>query len=112
MNDIAQRIYRLKGNPREVGFALGRRPGERLARNIDRYTEAGPARHGVIDVRKLQSGALPWLRSSLRRFQEHLEGVAEGPDISLQRLARGVSSRNVCNGDLVRWYVQSTGTLG
>jgi len=40
MNEIAKRIYHLKGNPREVGFALGQALGKRLEENIDRGLDA------------------------------------------------------------------------
>ena len=87
MIEIAERIYHLKGSPREVGFKLGRALGKRLEENIDRYIQTGPAQHGTLDTIKLHSGALPWLRSLPQRFQDELEGMAEGANISLQRIA-------------------------
>jgi len=87
MDEIAKRIYHLKGSPREVGFLLGQALGKRLGDNIDRYIQTGPARHGFLDTNKLHTGALLWLRSLPQRFQDEIEGMAEGANISLQRLA-------------------------
>ncbi len=87
MNDIAERTCHVKGSPRDIGLALGQVLGSRLARNIDRYIQTGPARHGHIDAEKLRAGALPWLRSLPRRFQEEFEGLAAGAGMPLQRLA-------------------------
>ncbi len=39
------------------------------------------------DMEKLHTGALPWLRSLPHRFQEEIEGQAEGANIPLQLLA-------------------------
>lgn len=82
-----KRTYHVKGSPREVGFALGQALGARLERNIARYIETGPARHGVIDRERLRNGALPWLRGLPQRYQEEFEGLAEGANVPLQRLA-------------------------
>ncbi len=82
-----RRIHHLKGTAREIGLALGRALGARLARNIDAYIRTGPARHGVIDTQALQHGALPWLRRLPQRFQDEFEGLAEGAGLPLQRLA-------------------------
>lgn len=87
MDEMTKRIYHLKGSPREVGFKLGRAIGKRLEANIDHYIQTGPAKYGILDKDKLRTGALPWLRSLPQRFQDEFEGVAEGSDISLQRLA-------------------------
>lgn len=87
MDEIARRINHHKGNPREVGFAIGQALGTRLEANIDRYIQTGPARHGSLDIDRLHTGAIPWLRRLPRRFQDELEGMAEGANISLQRLA-------------------------
>jgi hypothetical protein len=87
VTDAAPRIYRVKGSPREAGLALGRALGERLAQNVERYIETGPARHGSLDRQRPRSGALPWLRSLPQRYQEEFEGMAEGSGVSLQRLA-------------------------
>ena len=87
MKLLDQRLYRFAGTPKEIGLALGRRLGARLAQNIARYIETGPGRHGAIDRHKLRAGALPWLRSLPQRFQEEFEGIAAGADLPLQRLA-------------------------
>lgn len=87
MSEIAKRIYHLKGSPREVGFAFGQALGKRLGDNIDRYIQTGPAKYGFLDTNNLRNGSLPWLRSLPQRFQDEFEGMAEGANISLQRLA-------------------------
>ncbi len=39
-------------------------------------------------MHKLEGGALPWLRGLSQRFQEELEGLAEGSGIPLELLAQ------------------------
>jgi hypothetical protein len=79
-----ERIYHFKGNPREIGFAAGRRLGHRLEQTVNHYiaNQAIPK-----DMEKLRTGALSWLRSLPHRFQDEFEGLAEGANIPLQRLA-------------------------
>jgi hypothetical protein len=84
---VAGRVRRVKGNSGEIGYALGRAMGERLAFNIDRYIQTGPAKHGALDIEKLRQGALDWLRSLPQRYQDEFEGMAEGSGVPLQRLA-------------------------
>jgi len=84
---MPDRIQHVTGRPRAVGFTLGEVLRERLERNIDRYIANGPAKHGSIDWQRLRDGALPWLRSLPQRFQDELEGMAQGANIPLQRLA-------------------------
>jgi len=87
MNEIVERVHRVKGSPREVGFALGRKLGSRLENNIDRYIQIGPMQYGNLDVNRLRDGALSWLRALPQRFQDEFDGMAEGANTSLQRLA-------------------------
>lgn len=87
MISVTKRVYQVRGSPTEIGFALGQAMGETLALNIDRYIHAGPAKQGTVDIDKLQSGALPWLRSLPQRYQDEFEGMAEGSGVPLQRLA-------------------------
>jgi hypothetical protein len=84
MNDYLDRIHHFKGNPHEIGFTAGRTPGAKLEQTINHYI-AG--REHDIDMSKLHQGALPWLRSLPKRFQDELEGMAEGANLPLQRLA-------------------------
>jgi hypothetical protein len=53
----------------------------RLARTIDRYIAIGPASHGTVDLDELHRGALPWLRRLPARYQDELEGMAEGSGV-------------------------------
>jgi hypothetical protein len=108
MKLLDQRLCRFAGTPKEIGLALGRTLGARLAQNIERYIETGPGRHGAIDWRKLHSGALPWLRSLPQRYQEEFEGIAAGADLPLQRLAewafveKCIIENGGCSAALVR----------
>ena len=81
------RIRRYSGTPREVGLAAGRALGPRLATSIARYLRERPQGPGALDVDALHRGALPWLRTLPARFQEELEGLAEGASLPLQRVA-------------------------
>jgi hypothetical protein len=83
----ADRIHRFAGTPREVGKASGRALGPRLERNIAHYLDQRPSRPEALDLGALRHGALPWLRTLPERFQEELEGLAEGADVPLQRVA-------------------------
>ena len=99
MSDIAGRSYHLRGSAREIGFALGRALGEKLGQNIGRYIEKLPGSQGSLDTDKLRRGALPWLLSLPLRFQDELEGMAEGVNIPLRRLAEwGFVEQCVQNG--------------
>jgi len=81
------RIRRYAGTPREIGLAAGRALGPRLATSIARYLRERPQHPGALDVDALHRGALPWLRTLPTRYQEELEGLAEGADLPLQRVA-------------------------
>lgn len=87
---VAERICHVKGSPKEMGLALGRAFGERLAQNIDRYIETGPAKHHRIDRAVLREKALPWLRRLPQRYQDEFEGLSAGSGVPLQRLAEWV----------------------
>jgi hypothetical protein len=84
MNDYLNRIYRFKGSPKEIGLAAGRALGEKLEHNISRYLAR---RQAATDMNKLRQGALPWLRRLPQRIQDEYEGMAEGANLPLQRLA-------------------------
>jgi hypothetical protein len=84
---VASRIYHLRGSPRVIGLAIGRGMGPRLEQNIHHYLTAGPAKQGGLDWERLRHGALPWLHSLPQRFQEELQGMAEGAGLPLQRIA-------------------------
>jgi hypothetical protein len=77
-------ISHFKGTPYEFGFTAGQRLGQRLEAIIDLYI-AGVAK--FKDLQKLHSGALPWLYSLPKRFQDEFEGMSEGANVPLQRLA-------------------------
>ena len=81
------RVYHFKGSPKEIGFAMGRALGAGLEQNISRYIQRRPTRPGALDMDALCTGAMPWLRSLPRRFQDEFEGLAEGANLSLQRIA-------------------------
>lgn len=54
---------------------------------IRRYMSRRPPRPDAVDMDKLRTGALPWLRSLPMHFHEEFEGLAEGANLPLQRLA-------------------------
>ena len=82
------RICRLKGTPREIGFNHGRALKDVFEEYIHLYVEDGLQALNLIDVEKLQGGALPWLRRLPLRFQEEIEGMSDGSGIPLERLAQ------------------------
>jgi hypothetical protein len=84
MDTYLNRIYHFRGSPREIGFAAGRVLGDKLEQTVSHYIAS---QEDNKDMGKLHSGALRWLRSLPRRFQDVLEGMAEGANIPLQRLA-------------------------
>jgi hypothetical protein len=87
MTLVSDRTRRYAGTPREIGLAAGRALGPRLAATIERYIRERPQDPAELDVEELRRGALPWLRSLPARFQEELEGLAEGAGLPLQRVA-------------------------
>jgi hypothetical protein len=84
MSNHLDRIYQFKGNPFEIGLAAGRALGVKLEQTIAHYIAR---REHASDVTELHRGALPWLRRLPKRFQDEFEGMAEGAQIPLQRLA-------------------------
>jgi hypothetical protein len=88
--EAGPRVYRLQGTPFEIGHAMGRALGARLAANIRRYVRARTPAGVPFDAARWRSGALPWLRSLPARFQAEFEGLAQGAKIPLQRIAEWV----------------------
>jgi hypothetical protein len=84
MNNYLNRIYHFRGSPREIGVAAGRMFADRLEGTINHYIASV---EGSKDLGKLHAGALLWLRSLPKRFQDEFEGMAEGSNIPLKRLA-------------------------
>ena len=84
MNNHLERIHQYKGSPREIGFAVGRELGAKLEQAINHYIAS---QQDSKDIEKLSAGALPWLHSLPKRFQDEFEGMAEGAGIPLQRVA-------------------------
>jgi hypothetical protein len=78
---------RFAGTAREVGIAAGRALGARLDANIARYLRDRPQHPDALDLAELRRGAVPWLRTLPDRFQDELEGLAEGAHVPLQRVA-------------------------
>jgi hypothetical protein len=117
MKDYLDRIYRFSGSPREIGLAAGRALGEKLAHNIDRYIGR---RQGATNMNKLHQGALPWLRRLPQRIQDEYEGLAEGANLPLQRLAEWAyieeCESNQCSGSICRienrvWVARNNDTF-
>lgn len=84
MNNLLDRISHFKGSPREIGFSAGRALGDKLEQTISYYISC---QEKSKDMEKLHAGALPWLRTLPKRFQDEFEGLAEGSGLPLQRLA-------------------------
>jgi predicted choloylglycine hydrolase len=84
MNNHLDRIHHYKGDPFEIGFAAGRALGGKLERMINHYLDS---QQNFKDMEKLRTEALPWLRNLPKRFQDEFEGMAEGANIPLQRVA-------------------------
>ncbi|HEY5276336.1 MAG TPA: C45 family peptidase [Coriobacteriia bacterium] len=87
MNSSSDRLGRFAGTPREIGRAAGRALGPRLDENIGRYIRERPRRPDALDLPALRRGAMPWLRTLPQRFQDELEGLADGANLPLQRVA-------------------------
>lgn len=102
MIDKADRIAYFKGTPREIGFATGRHIGKRLEENIDYYIRNRLLFPGALDRVRIQSEAIPRLRTLPVRFQEEIEGLAEGAGLPLQRVAESYavedSGQDGCSG--------------
>jgi hypothetical protein len=84
MNDYLSRIHHFKGTPHEIGLAVGRTLGNRLEQTFTFYINNMA---DSSDMEKLHAGAIPWLRRLPKRFQDEFEGLAEGADVPLERLA-------------------------
>jgi hypothetical protein len=121
VKSIEERIYHVKGDsPYQIGQQIGRRMGERLQENIRHYIRRRPLADEVVDMGKLQAGALPWMRSLPNRFQEELEGLAQGAGIPLQTVAEWTyleellamnCSAAICTFDGQAWIARNNDTL-
>ena len=113
MNKIPDRVYRFEGSAREIGFAFGRALGDKLEQTIAHYIARVK---DSKDMEKLRAGALPWLRSLPKRFQDEFEGMAEGANIPLQRVTEwayieeceaGQCSGAICLFDNRAWVARN-----
>ncbi len=84
MHEHLTRVYQASGEPYAIGLTIGQRLGPKLEHNIQHYLAHYP---DALDVDKLRSGALPWLRRLPSRFQAEYAGLAAGAQLPLQRLA-------------------------
>ena len=84
---IDNSIFHFYGTAREVGISMGKSLGDRLAQSISLYLQKRPSDPNGLDMEKLTSGAIPWIRSLPERFQHEFEGLAEGANIPLQHIA-------------------------
>jgi hypothetical protein len=82
-----ERITHLSGTPWKMGYAMGRKLGSRLEANIQRYLELRPQPAEALDYERLRLGALDYLHRLPERFQQELEGMAQGAGLPTQRLA-------------------------
>jgi hypothetical protein len=117
MNDYLARIHHLKGTPREIGLALGRTLGNRLEETFTYYISHMA---DSSDMEKLHAGATPWLRGLPKRFQEEFEGMAEGANVPLERLAEWAyieecekkeCSGAICTFNNVAWVARNNDTF-
>jgi hypothetical protein len=84
MNNHLDRVSHFRGSPYNVGFAAGQKLGHKLEQVIDSYI-SGVAESK--DLQKLRNGALSWLSGLPQRFQDEFQGMTDGAQIPLQRLA-------------------------
>jgi hypothetical protein len=87
IKNYSHRIYHLKGNPFEIGYATGQALGKRLDAIIARYIQLRLQPEMHLDQEMWKSGALPWLHSLPDRFLQEFVGLAQGSGLPLQRLA-------------------------
>lgn len=106
MGAATDHVHRYAGSPREIGRAAGRSLGSRLEQTIDRFMAERPRTARALDLAELRRGAIPWLRTLPRRFQDELEGLAEGARLPLQRVAEWnyieVCIEDACSGFIGR----------
>jgi len=102
MNSYLNRIHHFKGNPYEIGFTAGHTFANKLELTINHYIANV---ENTKDLQKLYVGALPWLRTLPKRFQEEFEGMAEGSNIPLQRLAEWASLRNAMQNNVAEQFI-------
>jgi hypothetical protein len=87
VNAASDHIHRYAGTPREIGRAAGRSLGSRLGQIIERFMAERSRYARALDLAELRQGALPWLRTLPQRFQDELEGLADGAKLPLEQVA-------------------------
>ena len=96
MSEYKNRIHHLKGSPFEIGYAMGQSLGSRLEANIEHYVRERGFPGCAFDAEAWRSGALPWLHTLPARFQDELEGLAQGTKLPPQQLAEWTYLERSC----------------
>jgi len=83
MEEYLNRIHHFKGSPYEIGLSIGRTLTDRLEQTVTHYINTMA---NFSDLEKLHTGAISWLHGLPKRFQDELQGMAEGANVPLERL--------------------------
>jgi|GEM_PF-1389913 len=100
------RIVQTKGSPFEAGRETGRQLGPSLSAYIDLYLSTGPFLQKKFDFYRHSKNAMSFLSYLPERFRLELEGLANGAQIPLTRVAEWVSAEAYmtpnCSGFLLK----------
>ena len=107
METLHQNRYTsLHGTPFEVGLALGTALRDTLSADIEHYLEEGPLKLGDLTRAALDSGAMGWFDSLPERFQQEMQGMADGSCVPIQHIAAwgyaDAGGRPACSGFLLQ----------
>ena len=100
------RYLQLTGKPFEIGVNLGQSLKDTLAADINHYLENGPLKFGDLTRSAIDSGAMGWFGSLPERFQQEMQGMADGSGVPLKEIAAwgyaDAGGRKACSGFLLR----------
>jgi len=86
------RIVRTNGSPFDAGRETGRQLGPSLSAYIDLYLSTGPFLQKNFDFFSHSKNAISFLTCLPDRFRLELEGLAQGAQVSLERIAEWISA--------------------
>src|SRR6056297_2341871 len=103
-------INRFSGTAEEIGISIGKSIGDKkFQNNISKMIEAVNQFYG-INFKKLKNEAMFWLESIPEEYQKEQEGISQGADFSMEKIAQWYFS-SMCIDDGCTSFITKVGDL-
>jgi len=103
---MKSRYLQFAGPVYQVGYALGSILRQTLASEIEHYLKNGPLKFGDLSLTAIEAGAMSWFESLPERFQQEMQGMADGSGVPLERISAwgyaDAGGRKACSGFLLK----------